>query len=280
MGLSAGTIGLFVATFLAAAVEFVEAFTIVLAMGVTRSWRSTLIGTAAAVVALAMITAVVGVPLINLVSESLLQIIVGTLLLIFGLQWLRKAILRSSGLKALHDEEATFREEQEAARAAGREVRMGLDWFSFVISFKGVFLEGLEVVFIVITFGLNAVRDHTHPEPNGLLIASVGAALAGLLVILAGAFAHWPLSTVPENTLKYCVALLLSTFGLFWAGEGLGFFTPTGESLDWPGRDLALLVILPAWFVLSRLAVAALSRYAPSRRVVAPAESLAPSAAG
>src|SRR5205807_1821724 len=114
----------------------------------------TLIGTAAAVVALAVVTAVVGVPLINLVSESLLQIIVGTLLLIFGLQWLRKAILRSSGLKALHDEEATFRQEQEAARAAGHEVRLGLDWFSFVISFKGVFLEGLEVVFIVITFGL------------------------------------------------------------------------------------------------------------------------------
>src|SRR5919199_3242052 len=264
--MSAGTLGLFTATFLAAAVEFVEAFTIVLAMGLTRSWRAALTGVALAVVALAAVTAVAGVALINWVSESFLQLLIGTLLLIFGLQWLRKAILRYSGLKALHDEEETFREEQEAARRAGREVRMGLDWFAFVVSFKGVFLEGLEVVFIVITFGLSATRD--HPETNGLAVASAGAALALLLVLVAGALVHRPLSAVPENTMKYCVGLLLSTFGTFWAVEGLGVFAG-GESLEWPGQDWAILGILAAWLVLSQLAIAGLRQLPGSRRAPA-----------
>ncbi len=269
MGLSAGTIGLFVAAFLASAVEFVEAFTIVLAMGITRSWRATLIGSAVAVLALAAITAVTGVALVNWISTTFLQLLIGTLLLIFGLQWLRKAILRYSGLKALHDEEETFREEQEAARRAGKEVRLGLDWFAFVVSFKGVFLEGLEVVFIVITFGLSATKD--HPEVNGLALASAGAALALLLVLVAGALLHRPLSAVPENTMKYCVGLLLSTFGTFWAVEGLGVFSRAGESLEWPGEDWAILGVLVAWLVLSQLAIAGLRQLGGARPAPAPA---------
>ena len=153
---TSNAVGVVAATTLASAVEFVEALTIVLAMGTTRGWRSTWAGVGAALAALAVITALAGYALQSWLPEALLQLVVGTLLLIFGLQWLRKAILRAAGLKALHDEEDAFRSEVEAARAAGDERRLGLDWFAFVVSFKGVFLEGLEIVFIVITFGLNA----------------------------------------------------------------------------------------------------------------------------
>jgi uncharacterized membrane protein len=239
--------GLLTATGLASFVEFVEALTIVLAMGVTRSWRSALVGAGCAVVALAIFTAVAGYALVNWLPRSALQLGVGTLLLIFGLQWLRKAILRSAGLTAMHDEQAEFREQAEAARRAGSEQRFGLDWFSFVVSFKGVFLEGVEVVFIVITFGLNA---------DNVPLAAVGAAAAGVLVLVLGAVAHRPLARVPENTLKYGVGLLLTTFGTFWAVEGLGVFQGgPGDSLEWPGGDWAILVLLAAWFLLSRLLI-------------------------
>lgn len=254
--------GLVTATFVASFVEFVEAFTIVLAMGMTRSWRSALAGTAVAVVALVAFTIVAGYALVNWLPESALQLAIGTLLLIFGLQWLRKAILRSSGLKALHDEEEEFREQAEAARRAGDEKRFGLDWFSFVVSFKGVFLEGVEVVFIVITFGLNA---------DNVPLAAVGAAAAGAIVLVAGAVAHKPLARVPENTLKYGVGLLLATFGTFWAVEGLGIFQDGGESLHWPGGDVALLVLLGGWFLLSRLLVRAAPGLARPRRTPAAA---------
>jgi Ca2+/H+ antiporter, TMEM165/GDT1 family len=286
VSIDAATLGLAVAVCLASAVEFVEAFTIVLAMGVTRGWRATIIGTVLALLALGAVVAVAGVALVTLVSESLLQLIIGTLLLIFGLQWLRKAILRSSGLKALHDEEETFREEQELARRAGHETRLGLDWTAFVVSFKGVFLEGLEVVFIVITFGLAASKEN----PNGMLIAAAGAFVTGVVVLIIGVLVHRPLSAVPENTMKYAVGLLLSTFGLFWAVEGLGFFDPAmraaGESLEWAGGTWALLAVLASWFLLSRLAVAGLRRLPASRRVLAERAGAAtgapitPSAAG
>jgi uncharacterized membrane protein len=242
-------IGLVTATFLASAVEFVEAFTIVLAMGITRGWRSALAGTALAVVALAALTAVAGYALIRWFPETALQLVVGSLLLVFGLQWLRKAILRASGLKALHDEEQAFREETEAARLAASESRFGLDWFGFVVSFKGVFLEGLEIVFIVITFGLNA---------DSIGLASIGAALGGVLVLGVGVVAHRPLSRVPENTIKFAVGVLLSTFGTFWSVEGLGVFAGGGESIEWPGGDLALLGILGLWCAVSWLAVTTL----------------------
>jgi uncharacterized membrane protein len=242
--------GLVLATLLASAVEFVEALTIVLAMGTTREWRSTWYGVGAAIALLAVITAIAGYALLTWMPETALQLVVGTLLLIFGLQWLRKAILRASGLKALHDEDATFREEREAALAAGSERRLGLDWFAFVVSFKGVFLEGLEIVFIVITFGANA---------DSIGLAVLGAAAGGLIVLGAGIALHRPLARVPENTIKFMVGLLLSTFGLFWAVEGLGAFGPGDASLDWPGGDVALLALLAMWGGLAWLAVRMLS---------------------
>ncbi len=259
--LSPEIIALMTAVFLASVVEAVEAFTIVLAMGLTRNWRATIIGTLAALVTLAVVTTGIGFTLSRLTAsilsstESLLQFIVGLLLLIFGLQWLRKAILRATGLQAIHDEEKIFQRQQEAARNAGTGQKFGLDWFAFVISYKGVFLEGMEVVFIVITFGLQAQKSRT---PHAMLIAAASAILAVLLVAIAGAFAHKPLSMVPENTMKFAVALLLSTFGLFWGVEGLGHFSAGQTSLEWPTGDWALLWVLAAWVVVSWVTVAVL----------------------
>jgi uncharacterized membrane protein len=257
--MSWSTAGLASSTLLASAVEFVEAFTIVLAMGLTRGWRSAIAGTVAALVLLAGVAAFSGYALVNWFPESLLQFIVGSLLLVFGLQWLRKAILRASGLKAMHDEDATFREETEAARRAGTETKAGLDWFGFVVSFKGVFLEGLEVIFIVITFGLNA-----HSMPTAI----VGAAIGGAIVLVAGIVLHRPLARVPENTIKFAVGLLLSTFGTFWAVEGLGVFKAQSESLEWPGGDAALLALLALWCGLSWLAIRVLTPYGNGRAAV------------
>ncbi len=253
---SGATWGLLTATFTASFVELVEALTIVLAMGATRSWRSALAGTALALVALAVFTAAAGYAIVSWLPRSALQLGIGTLLLILGLQWLRKAILRSAGLKAMHDEEEEFRRETEAAREAGREAHFGLDWFAFVVSFKGVFLEGVEVVFIVITFGTNA---------HHVALAAGAAAAAGVVVVTAGAIAHRPLSRVPENTLKYVVGVLLSTFGTFWAVEGLGVFQPGGASLEWPGGDWSLLALLAVWFVLSRVLIRLLPAIAGRR---------------
>jgi uncharacterized membrane protein len=254
------TLGLLAATFTASFVEFVEALTIVLAMGTTRSWRSTMSGVVAAVVALAVFTAAAGYALTTWLPESLLQLVVGSLLLVFGLQWLRKAILRSSGLLAAHDEEAAFASQTAAAAAARSGTRLGLDWFSFVVSFKGVFLEGVEVVFIVITFGLNA---------GSVPVAALGAAAAGVIVVALGAAAHRPLARVPENTLKYGVGLLLASFGTFWSVEGLGI-VHGGESLRWPGGNLAILGLLAAWLLLSRGLVRALPRLRAGRSPASP----------
>jgi uncharacterized membrane protein len=245
---TAATWGLVIAAFVACFVEMVEATTIVMAMGFTRSWRSALIGTAAAIGALAVVTIVAGYALTTFLPESALQLVIGGLLLIFGLQWLRKAILRASGRKAVHDEDAIYRKEVEAAKAAGRHAG-GLDMFSFMVSFKGVFLEGMEVVFIVITFGLNA---------KNVPAASIGAA-AAVVVVLGLAFAmKRPLSMINENMLKYVVGLLLSSFGTFWAVEGIGIFRHGHESLAWPGNDLAILGLLVVWFLLTRVFIAAL----------------------
>jgi len=257
--MSWSTAGLASSTLLASAVEFVEAFTIVLAMGLARGWRSAIAGTVAALVLLAGVAAFSGYALVNWFPESLLQFIVGSLLLVFGLQWLRKAILRASGLKAMHDEDATFREETEAARLAGTETKAGLDWFGFVVSFKGVFLEGLEVIFIVITFGLNA-----HSMPTAI----VGAAIGGAIVLVAGTVLHRPLARVPENTIKFAVGLLLSTFGTFWAVEGLGVFKEQSESLEWPGGDAALVALLALWCGVSWLAIRMLTPYGKGRAAV------------
>ena len=254
------------ASLLASAVETVEAFTIVLAMGLTRDWRSALAGTALALVTLVALTLIAGTALVTWISDSALQLLIGTLMLIFGLQWLRKAILRSSGLKALHDEEATFREEQEAARRAGRDVRFGLDWFGFVVSFKGVFLEGLEVIFIIIAIGVSGQRD----VPNAMAWAASGAILGAVIAMGAGLILFKPLSRVPENTLKYTVGLLLATLGTYWTVEGAGFLV-AGESLDWPGHSWAIGAILAAWLIVSRTAVLGLRQLPGAKRAMTPA---------
>ena len=261
--MTAATWGLVVASFVACFVEMVEATTIVMAMGFTRSWRSTLIGVAAALGVLAVVTSIAGYALGRWFPESALQLVIGGLLLSFGLQWLRKAILRSSGRKAIHDEDAIYREEVEAANAAGQS-RGGLDMFSFMVSFKGVFLEGMEVVFIVITFGLNA---------NNVPAAAVGA-VAAVVIVLALAFAlKRPLSMIDENLLKYGVGLLLASFGTFWAIEGIGIFHAGQESLVWPGKDLAILALLVVWFLISRVFVAVLkSPTKPTSSMNAPAK--------
>jgi uncharacterized membrane protein len=243
---SASALGVLVASFLASGVEFVEALTIVLAMGVVRSWRAALWGTALAAIVLALVTAALGSAIGSSISRPLLQLIVGTLLLIFGLQWLRKAILRAAGLKATHDEDAIFADEQRAALEATDERRFGLDWYAFTISFKGVLLEGLEVVFIVITFGANA---HSIP------LAASGAVAAGLIVVAVGIAVHRPLAAVPENTLKYVVGVMLSSFGVFWMVEGLGVFAHHRESLSMPGGDGALLVLIGVWLAVSQLLI-------------------------
>ncbi len=224
---------LFLAAFLASGVEAVEALTIVLAVGITRGWRSPLVGIGAAGLLLAGLVAGIG-PALKEVPIDALRLVVGFLLLTFGLQWLRKAILRASGYKALHDEEEAFKQERDEAARAGHEVKAGLDWYAFTISFKGVLLEGLEVVFIVITFGSTQGRV-------GLAAAAAGAAV--LTVIVVGMLVRAPLARVPENTLKFAVGLMLTTFGTFWATEGTGS--------HWPGSDLAILVILGVLTVAS-----------------------------
>jgi uncharacterized membrane protein len=234
---------LFLTAFLASAVEMVEALTIVLAVGVTRGWRSTLIGVGTALLALAVLVAALG-PSLSSIPIDDLRLVVGVLLLTFGLQWLRKAILRASGYLPLHDEDAAFAEERSAAQRARRDVDGGLDWYSFTLSFKGVFLEGLEVAFIVITFGT------AHENGVGLAAAAAGAAL--LAVVAIGALVHRPLSRVPENTLKFAVGLMLTTFGTFWATEGAG--------ASWPADDAALLPILGFFCLASFAAVRMLRR--------------------
>jgi uncharacterized membrane protein len=234
-------VGLAVSVFLACAVEAVEALTIVLAVGVTRSWRSTFTGVGAAIVLLAAVTGVLG-PALTTLPIDVLRLIVGALLLIFGLQWLRKAILRAAGLKALHDEREAYEQEQAAARAAGR-ADAGFDPYSFTIAFKGVFLEGLEVVFIVLTFGANQ-------HDIGLAAAAAGGAVT--LVALTGVAVHRPLSRVPENAMKFTVGVMLTSFGTFWGAEGAG--------AHWPGGDAALLVIIPATLAVSALIVTLVRR--------------------
>ena len=204
----------------------VEALTIVLAMGVTRGWRPALTGTAVALIALAAIVAVLG-PALTVIPIETLRLVVGALLLVFGLQWLRKAILRASGWRALRDEDAVFVREADAARSAAHETHAGLDWYAFTVSFKGVLLEWLEVAFIVLTFG---------STQGSIPLAAAGAAAAAILVIAAGVIVREPLSRVPENTLGFAVGVMLTTFGIFWGAEGAG--------VSWPGGDAALPVVL------------------------------------
>jgi uncharacterized membrane protein len=228
--------------FLASAVEMVEAVTIVIGVGVVRGWRSPLIGAGAATLVLAALVVALG-PALTVVPIKVLRLIVGALLLAFGLQWLRKAVLRSGGYVAMHDEAEAFRREREEAAAAATEERAGLDWYAFTVSFKGVLLEGLEVVFIVISFG---------SAQGKLGLAAAGAAAAVVVVVLAGVLVRGPLERVPENTLKYAVGLMLTSFGCFWGAEGAG--------VDWPGGELSLLALIGFLWLVSFLLVQALRR--------------------
>ncbi len=239
--MSGPELGLAVSVFLACAVESVEALTIVLAVGTTRSWRSAMTGVGSAAVVLAALTAALG-PALTALPLGTLRVVVGGLLLIFGLQWLRKAVLRAAGSKALHDEAEAFERERAAARGAG-EVNPRLDPYAFTIAFKGVLLEGLEVVFIVLTFGAN--QHHI-----GLAAAAAGVAVVAVTAL--GIAIHAPLQRVPENTLKFVVGVMLTSFGIFWGAEGAG--------AHWPGGDAALLAIVPATLVFALTLVSATRR--------------------
>jgi uncharacterized membrane protein len=219
---------LILTVFVACAVEAIEALTIVLAAGLTREWRSTFQGMAVALAVLAAIVAALG-PTITLLPLTALRLVVGALLAIFGLQWLRKAILRATGYKSLHDEASAYLREVTAATAAAPSSRGRVhDWYAFTLSFKGVLLEGLEVVFIVITFGANQ---------GDVGAAVIGAAAAVVVVAVTGVLVRAPLARVPENAMKFAVGIMLTSFGIFWGAEGAG--------VSWPGQDAALLVLVP-----------------------------------
>jgi uncharacterized membrane protein len=234
---------LFAAAFLASAVEMVEALTIVLAVGLTRGWRSTLIGVGAAALTLAVVVAALG-PALTLVPIDALRLVVGGLLLAFGLQWLRKAILRASGYVPLHDEAGIYERERAEAERAAHVERAGLDWYSFTLAFKGVLLEGLEVAFIVITFAAD--------RGGSVAITAAAAGAALLIVAITGLLVRGPLSRVPENSLKFAVGLMLVTFGTFWGAEGAG--------ASWPGGDAAIPVILAVYAAVSAALVWLLRR--------------------
>jgi uncharacterized membrane protein len=226
---SASASALFIAVFLACVVEAVEAVTIVLAAGTARDWRSAGTGTVSALAVLAVVVAVLG-PAVTAIPLTALRVVVGALLLVFGLQWIRKAVLRASGHKSLHDEDKLFAEHMAEAKGQTSRRFLGVpDWYGFTLAFKGVLLEGLEVVFIVLTFGAN---------DKNVGLASIAAGCATVLVAVVGFAVRAPLARVPENTMKFAVGIMLTSFGVFWGGEGAG--------ASWPGSDAALLVIIPA----------------------------------
>jgi uncharacterized membrane protein len=241
------------ATFLACAVEMVEALTIVLAVALTRGWRSARLGVAAALVTLTLVCAVLG-PALTRLPLGALRVVVGFLLLALGLQWLRKAILRAAGYLPLHDEELIFEREVGIARGtSGHANGSGqIDWYAFTLSFKGVFLEGLEVAFIIVTFGA------AHHE---FALTALSALAALIAVGAVGVVVHRPLSQVPENTMKFAVGLMLTTFGTFWGSEGAG--------AHWPGEDAAIIAVLAVYTAFAFASVAMLR----ARRVRASAAS-------
>ncbi|TMD71768.1 MAG: hypothetical protein E6I82_08640 [Chloroflexi bacterium] len=230
---------IFGAAFLGSAVESTEALTIVLAVGLTRGWRAPLLGTLVAIVALAVLVIVFGQLIVTTVSEWALKLLVGTLLLLFGLRWLHKAVLRSAGVVAMHDEERAYR---ETVNQLGETITRR-DWVGFILALKGVFLEGLEVVFIVIAVGGTG---------RGWPAAIAGGLAAAVVVAATGVVVRKPLARVPENTLKYAVGILLTSLGTFWAAEGMG--------ASWPGDFLSIFVLAGVFFAASRLAVTLVRR--------------------
>ncbi len=236
------------AAFLASFVEIVEAFTIVLAVGLVRGWRPAAIGTAAGLGVLGLLTVALG-PLLDRVPLHLLQLVIGILLLLFGMGWLRKAVLRAAGIIPLHDEDAIFAAESAELAAAPPRQQSSAEWIAGLTAFKAVLLEGLEVVFIVIAVG--AGRGLLWPAALGALAACVSVLVLGIVV-------HKPLARVPENTLKFGVGVMLSAFGVFWTGEGLG--------IAWPGQDLALLVFAALFLVVGLTTASSLRRRAEAVR--------------
>jgi len=233
-------------SFIASAVEFVEATTIVLAVGITRGWRAPLAGSALAALTLAVIVGTLGVALVTVVPEHLLLGLVGTLLLLFGLRWLRKAVLRFAGIVALHDEEEIYRKEVAELRSQGRK-KTEWDWVGMIVAYKAVLLEGVEVAFIVIAFGAKGI--------GAMNAAIVGAIAAGIIVIALAAALRHPLTAVPENWMKFGVGAMLSSFGVFWFGEGVG--------AEWPGDAASIPIILGSFLVASWLAVRLLNGLLP-----------------
>jgi uncharacterized membrane protein len=236
------------AAFLASLVEAVEALTIVLAVGTVRGWRPAGLGAVAGLVLLAIIVLLLG-PVLDRVPLHLVQLAIGVLLLLFGMRWLRKAILRAAGIIALHDETTAYARETAELRGQDRGRGTQLDWFAMLASFKAVVLEGLEVVFVVIAVGAG----------RGMMVpASLGALAACVLVAGAGFVLHKPLARVPENTLKFAVGVMLSAFGVFWIGEGLG--------VPWPGEDFAIIAFAVLFLVVALAGVAIARR--PGHAVV------------
>jgi uncharacterized membrane protein len=220
-------------------VESTEALTIVLAVGLTRGWRAPLLGAAAALVSLGVLVVFFGELIVTRVPESSLKLLVGTLLLLFGLRWLHKAVLRSAGVVALHDEERAYQETVGQLREAAA----GRDWVGFVLALKGVFLEGLEVVFIVIAVGGTG---------NSLPVAVAGGLAAMVVVAAVGVAVRQPLAQVPENTLKYAVGVILTSLGTFWAAEGMG--------AKWPLDFVSIFALVVIYLAASRVAVTLIRR--------------------
>ena len=237
--------------FIGAFVEFVEAYTIVVAIGLTRGWRAPLLGAGAAVATLGALVAIFGITLVTVIDAHLFALVVGTLLLLFGLKWIRKSILRYAGIVALHDEELIFQREVAELRGQGRAPDR-FDWIGFLASYKAMLLEGLEVAFIVIALGAAGGQQ--------LIASTIGAGAAFVVVGIIGSFVRAPLSRVPENTLKFFVGAMLCTFGVFWSAEGFG--------VEWPGGSLALVALFGGFVFVSWLAVRLLGRLVPGGRVV------------
>ncbi|MCL6453959.1 MAG: TMEM165/GDT1 family protein [Alicyclobacillus sp.] len=226
-----------ISSFLGTGVEFIEALTIILAVGSVRNWRSAILGGVSALVVLGILVAIIGAPLAHIIQIGWVQLVIGLLMLLFGIRWLRKAILRYAGLKKLHDEEESYQEELERQRRAGA-VKPGIDSFAFGTAFSGTFLEGLEAIFIVITFGLS-----THAMGSAVL----GAAVATVVVAVLGILLRKPMAKIPENTMKFIVGVMLTSFGAFWVGESM--------RVDWPQADLSILYLAATLCVLSYLIV-------------------------
>ncbi|QSO50438.1 hypothetical protein JZ785_15980 [Alicyclobacillus curvatus] len=224
-------------SFLGTGVEFVEALTIIMAVGAIRGWKSALAGGVSAIIVLGILVTIIGAPLVQVMEVNWVQLIIGLFMLLFGIRWLRKAILRYSGLKALHDEEESYHEEIERQKKAGA-VSQGIDKFAFATTFSGTFLEGLEAVFIVITFGLST---------RAMSSAIFGAIGALVVVILLGLILRKPLSSIPENTMKFIVGIMLTSFGAFWVGEGM--------SVAWPQKDLSILYLAGTLVIVSLIVV-------------------------